>query len=205
MNNGFFPINSFGFLFELPQIILSLNEINKQLINRYQQIQKNCEILFNLYENYKKDSNEVRHNNNKNINYNLFNQENQNKPYFKVANKVQIKKRMYQVDCMTKKLNVNFFKYLKENKKELCINKNILKFFKKNIKLTSRTILEQLKIKYPNIKDYFEKFLHSKVFIHLMNNIKQKNDDEYTNLFINHIKNHQKILNDNNEENVKKK
>ena len=38
-----------------------------------------------------------------------------------------------------------------------------------------------------------------------MNNIKQKNDDEYTNLFINHIKNHQKILNDNNEENVKKK
>ena len=49
MNNEFFPNNSFGFLFEFPQIILLLNEINKQLINRYQQIQKNCEIALSQY------------------------------------------------------------------------------------------------------------------------------------------------------------
>ena len=26
---------------------------------------------------------------------------------------------MYQVDCLTKKINANFFNYMKENKKEL--------------------------------------------------------------------------------------
>ena len=43
---------------------------------------------------------------------------------------------MYQVDCMTKKLNVNFFKFMKENKKELNIDRNTLIFFKKNMKFT---------------------------------------------------------------------
>ena len=52
---------------------------------------------------------------------------------------------MYQVDCLTKKINVNFFNYMKENKKELGIERNILIYFKKNIKVTSKSFLKQLK------------------------------------------------------------
>ena len=103
---------------------------------------------------------------------------------------------MYQVDCMTKKLNVNFFKFMKENKKELNIDRNTLMFFKKNMKFTSKSISEQLKIKYPKINEYFNSFLNSNVYAHLIENIKQKNDDEYTKLFFKHVKNHQKLFND---------
>ena len=103
---------------------------------------------------------------------------------------------MYQVDCMTKKLNVNFFKFMKENKKELNIDRNTLMFFKKNMKFTSKSISEQLKIKCPKINEYFNSFLNSNVYAHLMENIKLKNDDEYTKLFFKHVKNHQKLFND---------
>ena len=105
---------------------------------------------------------------------------------------------MYQVDCMTKKLNVNFFKFMKENKKELNIDRNTLIFFKKNMKFTSKSISEQLKIKCPQINEYFESFLKSNVYNHLINNIKQKNDEEYSKLFFKHVKNHQKLFNENN-------
>ena len=111
--------------------------------------------------------------------------------------KSNIKKRKYQADCMTKKLNLNFFKYIKENKKELNIDKSVLYFLKKNLKLTSKSIIEQLKINFPKIKEYFEKFLKSNVFKKLMDNIKQKNDEEYSNLFVNHIKNYQKLFDEN--------
>ena len=218
MYNGLFPNDPFGFLLEFPQIILSLDEIDKLMSNQYQQIQNNFDILFSLYNNYLGNSKD-----NKETNYEMLNiidknddsiqkiclnliqknDINKEKPYFKVSYRTKNKKRMYQVDCMTKKLNVNFFKYMKQNKKELNIDKNILNFFKKHMKLTSRTIIEQLKKKCPKINEYFQKFLQSNIFTHLMDNIKQKNDEEYSNLFIKHVKNHQKIINENIEENVK--
>ena len=109
---------------------------------------------------------------------------------------------------MSKKINLNFFKYMKENKKELSIDKNLLNYFKKNMKLTSKTIFEQLKKKFPKINEYYEKFLKSNLFQVLKDNIKQKNDEEYSNLFFKHVKNQQKILNNDdeniNEENVNK-
>ncbi len=212
MYNGLFPNDPFGFLLEFPQIILSLDEIDKLMSNQYQQIQNNFDILFSLYNNYLGNSKD-----NKETNYEMLNiidknddsiqkiclnliqknDINKEKPYFKVSYRTKNKKRMYQVDCMTKKLNVNFFKYMKQNKKELNIDKNILNFFKKHMKLTSRTIIEQLKKKCPKINEYFQKFLQSNIFTHLMDNIKQKNDEEYSNLFVNHIKNYQKLFDEN--------
>ena len=218
MYNGLFPNDPFGFLLEFPQIILSLDEIDKLMSNQYQQIQSNFDILFSLYNNHLGNSKDNKERNYEMLNIieknddsiqklrlNLINKNdiNKEKPYFKVSYRSKNKKRMYQVDCMTKKLNVNFFKYMKQNKKELNIDKNILNFFKKHMKLTSRTIIEQLKKKCPKINEYFQKFLQSNIFKHLMDNIKQKNDEEYSNLFIKHVKNHQRIINENIEENVK--
>ena len=191
MYNGLFPNDPFGFLLEFPKIILSLDEINKHMSNQYQQIQNNFDILFSLYNNYLGNSKD-----NKETNYEMLNiidknddsiqkiclnliqknDINKEKTYFKVSYRTKNKKRKYQVDCMTKKLNVNFFKYLKQNKKELNIDKNILNFFKKNMKLTSRTIIEQLK---------------------------KKNDEEYSTLFIKHVKNYQRIINENIVESIK--
>ncbi len=223
MNNGQLPNNSFGFLFEFPKIILSLNDISNLMTTQYQQIQNNFEILFSLYHNYlgdSKDDNfqniEMINNNDKSndkikeIRFKLINSDiiKKGKPYFKVSYKRKNKKRIYQVDCMSKKINVNFFKYMKENKKELSIDKNLLNYFKKNMKLTSKTIFEQLKKKFPKVNEYYEKFLKSNLFQVLKDNIKQKNDEEYSNLFFKHVKNQQKILNNDdeniNEENVNK-
>ena len=160
MYNGLFPNDPFGFLLEFPQIILSLGEINKLITSEYKQIQNNFEILFSLYHNYlgdSKDDNfqniEMINNNDKSndkikeIRFKLINSDiiKKGKPYFKVSYKRKNKKRIYQVDCMSKKINLNFFKYMKENKKELSIDKNLLNYFKKNMKLTSKTIFEQLK------------------------------------------------------------
>ena len=249
MYNGLFPNDPFGFLLEFPQIILSLDEIDKLMSNQYQQIQNNFEILFSLYNNHLGNSKDNKERNyemlniieknddsiqkiclnlinedNKDRNYeminiieknnsdsiqkiclNLINKDdiNKEKTYFKVSYRTKNKKRKYQVDCMTKKLNVNFFKYLKQNKKELNIDKNILNFFKKNMKLTSRTIIEQLKKKCPKLNEYFQKFLQSNIFKHLMDNIKQKNDEEYSTLFIKHVKNYQRIINENIVESIK--
>ena len=213
MNNGQLPNNSFGFLFEFPKIILSLNDISNLMTTQYQQIQNNFEILFSLSNNYldnsqqknnckkvnfkeKKNSEEIQK-----IRFDLINKNNINKekPHFKVIYKSNIKKRKYQADCMTKKLNLNFFKFIKENKKELNIDKSVLYFLKKHLKLTSKSIIEQLKINFPKIKEYFEKFLKSNVFKKLMDNIKKKYDREYSNLFFNHITNFQKLLNEKNE------
>ena len=223
MYNGLFPNDPFGFLLEFPQIILSLGEINKLITSEYKQIQNNFEILFSLYHNYlgdSKDDNfqniEMINNNDKSndkikeIRFKLINNDiiNKGKRYFKVSYKRKNKKRIYQVDGMSKKINVNFFKYMKENKKELSIDKNLLNYFKKNMKLTSNTIFEQLKKKFPKINEYYEKFLKSNLFQVLKDNIKQKNDEEYSNLFFKHVKNQQKILNNDdentNEENVNK-
>ena len=208
MNNGQLPNDSFGFLFEFPKIILSLNDISNLITNQYQQIQNNFEILFSLSNNYldnsqqKNNSKKVNFKEKKNseeiqkIRFDLINKNNINKekPHFKVLYKSKIKKKKYQVDCMTKKLNLNFFKFIKENKKELNIEKNILYFLKKHLKLTSKSIFEQLKIICPNINEYFEKFLKSNDFKKLMDDVKKKNDEEYSNLFVNHVTNYQKLF-----------
>ena len=213
MNNGQLPNDSFGFLFEFPKIILSLNDISNLITNQYQQIQNNFEILFSLSNNYldnsqqknnckkvnfkeKKNSEEIQK-----IRFDLINKNNINKekPHFKVLDKSKIIKRKCQSDCLTKKLNLNFFKFIKENKKELNIDKSVLYFLKKHLKLTSKSIFEQLKTICPKINEFFDKFLKSNVFKKLMDNIKKKYDREYSNLFFNHITNFQKLLNEKNE------
>ena len=102
---------------------------------------------------------------------------------------------MYQVDCLTKKINVNFFNYMKENKKELGIERNILIYLKKNIKVTSKSFLKQLKKKYPIINQYFNAFLNSDKFKQLMKTIDEKNDKEYRKLFESQLIIHQTIFN----------
>ena len=213
MNNSQLPNDSFGFLFEFPKIILSLNDISNLMTTQYQQIQNNFEILFSLSNNFLYNS---QHKNNckklsfkeklnsdeiKQISYdiNIKNNINKKKPHFKVLDKSKIIKRKCQSDCLTKKLNLNFFKFIKENKKELNIEKNVLSFLKKHLKLTSKSIFEQLKTICPKINEFFDKFLKSNVFKKLMDNIKKKYDREYSNLFFNHITNFQKLLNEKNE------
>ena len=102
---------------------------------------------------------------------------------------------MYQVDCLTKKINVNFFNYMKENKKELGIERNILIYFKKNIKVTSKSFLKQLKKKYPIINQYFNSFINSDKFKQLMKTIDEKNDKEYRKLCESQLIIHQTIFN----------
>jgi hypothetical protein len=102
---------------------------------------------------------------------------------------------MYQVDCLTKKINVNFFNYMKENKKELGIERNILVYLKKNIKVTSKIFLKQLKKKYPQINEYFNSFINSDKFKQLMRVIDEKNDKEYRKLFETQLIIHQTIFN----------
>ena len=108
---------------------------------------------------------------------------------------LRIRKRMYQVDCLTKKINVNFFNYMKENKKELGIERNILVYLKKNIKVTSKIFLKQLKKKYPQINEYFNSFINSDKFKQLMRVIDEKNDKEYRKLFESQLIIHQTIFN----------
>ena len=122
--------------------------------------------------------------------------------FYSFSNKVKyifkflrIRKRMYQVDCLTKKINVNFFNYLKENKKEIGIERNILVYLKKNIKVTSKSFLKQLKKKYPKINDYFNSFINSNKFKQLMKVIDEKNDKEYRKLFESQLIIHQQIFN----------
>ena len=67
MNNGQLPNNSFGFLFEFPKIILSLNDISNLMTTQYQQIQNNFEILFSLSNNYLDNSQQK--NNCKKVNF----------------------------------------------------------------------------------------------------------------------------------------
>ena len=50
---------------------------------------------------------------------------------------------------------------MKENKKQLGIERNILIYLKKNIKLTSKFFLKQLKKKYLKINQYFNSFVDS--------------------------------------------
>ena len=102
---------------------------------------------------------------------------------------------MYQVDCLTKKINVNFFNYMKENKKELGIERNIIVYLKRNIKVTSKSFLKQLKKKYPKINQYFNSFINSDKFKQLMKIIDEKNDKEYRKLFESQLIIHQTIFN----------
>ena len=45
---------------------------------------------------------------------------------------------------------------MKENKKELGVERKILVFMKKNSKVTSKSFLIQLKKKYPKLIEYFD-------------------------------------------------
>ena len=75
---------------------------------------------------------------------------------------------MYQVDCMTKRLNVNFFR------------------FKSNVEY----IFKQC----PKISFYFDAFLESKNFKKLMESVLGKHDDIYLKLFYTNVQNRQKLL-----------
>ena len=63
---------------------------------------------------------------------------------------------------------------MKENKKQLGIERNILIYLKKNIKLTSKFFLKQLKKKYLKINQYFNSFVDSDKFKQLMKIIEKK-------------------------------
>ena len=72
MNNGQLPNNLFAFLFELPNIIFTLNEINKCISNQYEQMKHNFELLLSLTninsnENKEKDNNQLNSSNEKNL------------------------------------------------------------------------------------------------------------------------------------------
>ncbi len=83
---------------------------------------------------------------------------------------------------------------MKENKKQLGIERNILIYLKKNIKVTSKFFLKQLKKKYPKINQYFNSFVDSDKFKQLMKIIEKKNDKEYRKLFESQLIIHQKIF-----------
>ena len=72
MNNGQLSNNLFAFLFELPNIIFTLNEINKCISNQYEQMKHNFELLLSLTninsnENKEKDNNQLNSSNEKNL------------------------------------------------------------------------------------------------------------------------------------------
>ena len=113
------------------------------------------------------------------------------------------RKRMYQVDCMTKKINVNFLRFMRENKKYLGIENYMLMFFKKNMKFTSKSIIEEMERKYPNVKNYFDLFLKSENFKKMLEVIELKHDEEYKKIFLSHVKNY-KILFEDNMKNIEK-
>ena len=104
---------------------------------------------------------------------------------------------MYQVDCMTKKINVNFLRFMRENKKKLEIENYMLMFFKKNMKFTSKSIIEEMERKCPQIKSYFNLFLSSENFKKMFDTIELKHDDEYKKIFLSHVKNYKRLFEDN--------
>ncbi len=188
--------------FQIPLIISLLNKSNRIISNETQNILSNLERLSNVIlccndknESFN-DSNIIKNEKNhkkeikkKNLFYSLSCKVNI------IFNILRIRKRMYQVDCLTKKINVNFFNYMKENKKELGIERNILVYLKKNIKVTSKIFLKQLKKKYPKINEYFNSFINSDKFKQLMRVIDEKNDKEYRKLFESQLIIHQTIFN----------
>ena len=101
---------------------------------------------------------------------------------------------MYQVDCMTKRLNVNFFRFLKENKNKLNIEKSILLLIKKNLRFTSKSNVEYIYKQCPKISFYFDAFLESKNFKKLMESVLGKHDEIYLKLFYTNVQNRQKLL-----------
>ena len=103
---------------------------------------------------------------------------------------------MYQVDCMTKKINVNFLRFMRENKKNLGIENYMLMIFKKNMKFTSKSIIEDMEKKCPKVKYYFDLFLKSESFKKMINTIELKHDDEYKKIFLSHIKNYKRLFDD---------
>jgi hypothetical protein len=103
---------------------------------------------------------------------------------------------MYQVDCMTRRLNVNFFRFLKENKHKLNIEKSILILIKKNLRFTSKSNVEYINKQCPKICFYFDEFLESNNFKKLMESVFAKHDDIYSKLFYTNVQNRKKLLNE---------
>ena len=69
------------------------------------------------------------------------------------------------------------------------INSELMDFFKRNIRFTSKQKLSDLNKKYPNLKEIYEEFLKSDRFKRIINIIKSKNDNENLKLFFKHAKN----------------
>ncbi len=90
---------------------------------------------------------------------------------------------------MTRKINVNFYHYLKENFAKLNINEELLDFFKNNIRFTSKTKFQEIDKIYPDFKNIYDDYLKCDRFKKLIVNIKNKYDEEYLKLFFRHSKN----------------
>jgi hypothetical protein len=96
---------------------------------------------------------------------------------------------MYRIDCMTRKINVNFYHYIRENHRKMNLNEELVDFFRNNIRYTSRNKFVEIDKKYPYFKDIYDQYLKSERFKKLILNIKLKYDDEYLKLFFRHSRN----------------
>lgn len=96
---------------------------------------------------------------------------------------------MYRIDCMTRKINVNFYHYIRENHKRLNLTEELVEFFRNNIRYTSRNKFLEIDKKYPYFKEIYDEYLKSDRFKKLILNIKLKYDDEYLKLFFRHSRN----------------
>jgi len=99
------------------------------------------------------------------------------------------KKRMYRIDCMTRKINVNYYKYVKDNQKSLALSSDFVKGIKNIVRFTSRIKFQEINKKFPEFRASFESFIQSQAFKNLILSLKKKYDLEYLKLFFRHSRN----------------
>jgi hypothetical protein len=115
------------------------------------------------------------------------NEEKENNRIFQVFFAFRTKvKRMYRFDCMTRKINVNFYHFIKENSSTLGVDSTFISLFRSLIRHTSRKNFKDLYKKYPQFKRYYNSYLNSTTFKKLVHQTKTKYDDEYMRLFFRH-------------------
>jgi hypothetical protein len=71
---------------------------------------------------------------------------------------------------------------------EMNIDKEIITFFRKNLRFTFNQKISDLNKKFPKLEKFYEEFLKSDKFKNLINIVKSKNDEEYLKLFLRHAK-----------------
>lgn len=98
-------------------------------------------------------------------------------------------KKFYRIDCMTRKINVSLYHFIKESRKKYNVDDEILKGLKYNIRFTSKSKFRELDKKFPLFKSIYEEYLKSDRYKRLLSSVKAKYDDEYLKIFFRHSKN----------------